>query len=723
MLYEEEQCFNDISYLIARLCLHQNEVLVNFYTQSTTKHPREFQVPTKYFVADKIPLINHSPNVLLRKRNIIADQLVICNSLEEKISTTPPSIHVNDSQMPSCTTQKSNNLSYEDIFLNKQILFKLAFSISDLAETEYDSYHIKYKVIGRLVRVCTKLIDTDFDSLLHPIIKCLDSNMYLTVFDTVNLQQPIFDPKQAFFIRECFNFIDQHGYKQQIKIAKDLFQSMLKNTTEIFAKYLPVTLAPNDSRKSSTISDQEKIEEAGIRMQALSHHIKILNYFASTPSIRKEFISLTIIDDILSIVRKGPFSLIHSQLYHANVGTIAWSLTLLYNLMFDKNLFKMLKEKDTLHICEKFHAAKNDTIHFTSKNITALLKQKDIDEIQDPYRLTKSYFYYLKNTLKQPNQKFQGIPLANTLNTLETISQNDDIKEEIAKDNHGFEMLSECACDPKFDEKTVQQPAMRIIFTVSCVGEIATEKIKEDDKLLKTIQKNTASTEISKERVANGIMWNIENERKFMENAIDKQERAKEIRTQLSRPSTPPQLTPAKIMKIGPKTAPIYNYIRGDYQEWEKLCPPSKPEPVPEESKEPEPFDLMISYCHAQRDICHRLYDCLVKDNYSVWIDKENMYGSVLESMAEAIERSNIVLMCISNKYKESNACQLEAKYAWKRKKKTIPVKVEEKYDPMGWLGLLCSDDTYIDFIKLGFDKAYKELLKEIQKIKNSDRK
>ncbi|CAF3318921.1 unnamed protein product [Rotaria socialis] len=322
--------------------------------------------------------------------------------------------------MPSCTTQKSNNLSYEDIFLNKQILFKLAFSISDLAETEYDSYHIKYKVIGRLVRVCTKLIDTDFDSLLHPIIKCLDSNMYLTVFDTVNLQQPIFDPKQAFFIRECFNFIDQHGYKQQIKIAKDLFQSMLKNTTEIFAKYLPVTLAPNDSRKSSTISDQEKIEEAGIRMQALSHHIKILNYFASTPSIRKEFISLTIIDDILSIVRKGPFSLIHSQLYHANVGTIAWSLTLLYNLMFDKNLFKMLKEKDTLHICEKFHAAKNDTIHFTSKNITALLKQKDIDEIQDPYRLTKSYFYYLKNTLKQPNQKFQGIPLANTLNTLES---------------------------------------------------------------------------------------------------------------------------------------------------------------------------------------------------------------------------------------------------------------------------------------------------------------
>ncbi|CAF4023334.1 unnamed protein product [Rotaria sp. Silwood1] len=125
--------------------------------------------------------------------------------------------------------------------------------------------------------------------------------------------------------------------------------------------------------------------------------------------------------------------------------------------------------------------------------------------------------------------------------------------------------------------------------------------------------------------------------------------------------------------------------IPSDYQGWDNLLSqPLKPKLAPEKTNKPETFDLMISYCHAQRDICHRLYDYLMNDQFHVWIDKENMYGSVLESMAEVIERSDVVLMCMSTKYKESNACKLEATYVWKRKKKAIPIKVEEKYEPTG---------------------------------------
>ncbi|CAF4634849.1 unnamed protein product [Rotaria sp. Silwood1] len=523
MLPEEEQCFYAISYLIAHLRLYRNETLVNLYAQTTTKHQRELELPMDYHVAAKVSLINHSSYVQLRKTKIIADRLLIDN-LVDKESSTVPVTKSNVGQISAYPVKKYENLSYEDIFLTKQILFKLACSISDLAENEYEPYHVKYKVMDRFVRLCTKLTETNIDLLLCPIVQCLHSKFYLTVFNIVNLRQPIFDPRQSFFIREY--------------------------------------------------------------------------------------------------------------------------------------LFKTLKEKNTLHICEKLHTAKDDTIHFTSQNLAIWLNQEEVDEIQDTYCFTKGYLYYIKNTLDQPNQTFHGIQLESTLKTFGTISQNENVQEEIVNDEQGIQLLAECVCDSKLDEKTVQQLAMRIIFMISFVGERAIEKIKEIDQLMENIVKATTLTEISKERTAKRMMWNLENEQKFIEQTIAEENNKQEMKTEL---------------------------IPSDYQGWDNLLSqPLKPKLAPEKTNKPETFDLMISYCHAQRDICHRLYDYLMNDQFHVWIDKENMYGSVLESMAEVIERSDVVLMCMSTKYKESNACKLEATYVWKRKKKAIPIKVEEKYEPTG---------------------------------------
>lgn len=309
-------------------------------------------------------------------------------------------------------------LSYEDIFLTKQTLSMLTLLISDLAENEYTEYHIKYKVVDRLVRLCTKLIDNDFDVLVQPVVQCLYSKFYLTLFDTVNLRQPTFSPKQSFFIRDCFDFIEQHGYKRRTEIAEKLCKPMLQNTISIFAKHLSII---KEANRFSKRCDKEK----GARMQAISDHIKLLNYFAITPSTRKEFLSFqTIIDEILSILNKQ--SLIDSvhknyQLYHVDVGVVAWSLILLYNLTFDKELFNFLKGNTNVQqICERLHTAKDDAIHFTSQNLATLLKQKDIDKIEDPYRLTNAYLYYLKNAVHQPNQSFHGIPLDRTLNSFES---------------------------------------------------------------------------------------------------------------------------------------------------------------------------------------------------------------------------------------------------------------------------------------------------------------
>ena len=127
-------------------------------------------------------------------------------------------------------------------------------------------------------------------------------------------------------------------------------------------------------------------------------------------------------------------------------------------------------------------------------------------------------------------------------------------------------------------------------------------------------------------------------------------------------------------------------------------------------------YDIMISYCHQDKTICHRLHKRLLADKFKVWIDLENMYGSTIARMAEAIENSQFILICMSEKYKSSSYCQLEAEYAFKSRRCFIPLIVENGYKPNGWLGMLTGLRMYVDFTKYDFEEAYEKLMVEIER-------
>ncbi|CAF5196558.1 unnamed protein product, partial [Rotaria sp. Silwood1] len=74
------------------------------------------------------------------------------------------------------------------------------------------------------------------------------------------------------------------------------------------------------------------------------------------------------------------------------------------------------------------------------------------------------------------------------------------------------------------------------------------------------------------------------------------------------------------------------------------------------------------------------------------------MRGSIIECMAEAIEQSRFVLICMSSNYKKSTNCKAEAEYAFNRKSKIIPLIVEPQYKADGWLGFLAGSKIYVDF-------------------------
>ncbi|CAF1947057.1 unnamed protein product [Rotaria magnacalcarata] len=126
-------------------------------------------------------------------------------------------------------------------------------------------------------------------------------------------------------------------------------------------------------------------------------------------------------------------------------------------------------------------------------------------------------------------------------------------------------------------------------------------------------------------------------------------------------------------------------------------------------------FDIMISYSHKDKDICKQLYEELVRIGYRIWIDFDQMYGNFVDAMAEAIEQSQTILICMSEQYRRSNYCRAEAQYAFQKQLNMVPILLQKHYKPDGWLAFLIGSLLYVDFTKHEYSKALDLLMKELK--------
>jgi len=132
-------------------------------------------------------------------------------------------------------------------------------------------------------------------------------------------------------------------------------------------------------------------------------------------------------------------------------------------------------------------------------------------------------------------------------------------------------------------------------------------------------------------------------------------------------------------------------------------------------------FDIMISYSHKDKEMCKKIYDELVRIGYRIWIDFDQMHGNVMDAMAQAIEHSNAIIICMSEHYQKSNFCRAEAQYGFKRNVKLIPILLQEHYRPNGWLSFLIGQLLYVDFIKHEFSVALQMLTTELKSKQSQD--
>jgi hypothetical protein len=122
---------------------------------------------------------------------------------------------------------------------------------------------------------------------------------------------------------------------------------------------------------------------------------------------------------------------------------------------------------------------------------------------------------------------------------------------------------------------------------------------------------------------------------------------------------------------------------------------------------------IMLSYAWAaKKNLVISLGKRLRDLGYDVWRDEEGssivppMSGDIVETMAEAIQNSLVIVVCVSPEYKESANCRAEAKYARAREGrgglKLIYVMMDENYHTKssprqvdGWLGFMVGTELW----------------------------
>ena len=107
---------------------------------------------------------------------------------------------------------------------------------------------------------------------------------------------------------------------------------------------------------------------------------------------------------------------------------------------------------------------------------------------------------------------------------------------------------------------------------------------------------------------------------------------------------------------------------------------------------------VMISYQWDAQEVLVEVKNKLQASGYRVWMDLEQMGGSTLEAMAKAVENAAVVLVCVSQRYKESPNCRSEAEYAYQLRKDIIPLMMQRNYTADGWLGMLVGTKLWIGF-------------------------
>ncbi|CAF0891793.1 unnamed protein product [Rotaria sordida] len=518
--------------------------------------------------------------------------------------------------------------------------------------------------------------DSDKDTLvllLDPILQCLTSSQYINTFTNLSQDKKSMTNIEKFFLLKCPSFLISYNGSRLEQIMEKLLSTMLPQYAGLLDKVVP---SAHNWKRSM--------------IRSVQYLLKTINHGANQFQINAKLVKkhLPLIDHVLTLLDEPIFyNNLQETLSNPETVFVDTASSFLVDMTSEPTI---LAEINRSHMTPAFLRLTSCEYEPLVRNVHTLIayttREEDIKEMRNPGQLLETIMKSLKTTLDQPMEDRSD--QEKLFETLKGLVQHDQMKDEIIKQN-AIPFLLECT--NKLDDKA-QILAFEILWSLTFreEGALALRSNRNFLNKIQTISKDSNSEPLKK--AVDGLVWKLVREPESLERLAKRQAEEQnaannmvETITEVIIDSTgQKQLVTRRVSSVAPDER-IFQY------------------------------DMMISYCHADKDLIYKINQYLVDQGFKIWIDLNNMYGPAMNAMADAVENSEFVIMCMSDSYKRSTYCQAEAEYAFNCKRRLLPLIVREGYRPDGWLGFMIGSRIYVDFGRFDFNTACEKLMTEIK--------
>ncbi len=123
--------------------------------------------------------------------------------------------------------------------------------------------------------------------------------------------------------------------------------------------------------------------------------------------------------------------------------------------------------------------------------------------------------------------------------------------------------------------------------------------------------------------------------------------------------------------------------------------------------------NIMVSFCQQDKRMCQRLINRLIEEGFSVWAEPIN--DEQQRDVSPQMNKSDCIILCISESSYQNQSCENEAKYAFQTGKLVFPVKIQN-HSLIDWQREVFEGKLFFQFFgsENHFDLEFRRLLLEI---------
>ncbi|XP_060595653.1 uncharacterized protein LOC132749773 [Ruditapes philippinarum] len=462
-------------------------------------------------------------------------------------------------------------------------------------------------------------------------------------------------------------------YKYRVECADIMIETKI---VDLFCDIIAYTY------KNGWVDEEGKKND--LKYAPLSKSLLILLNFSDCSDALTVYLSnkegfLELMTDILNGYRDRHLKVIEPPLKGTETNTLYSTLSIIHNLSMRESNIGRLRSQDLVNTLQPYLESSKDMYRLnTLASLAGIINEEECEIINTNKNLVMFLMLVLKNGLKDKRHRHRGWSCKESAFTIRSLARN-DANKKLLVELFAFELLVELGNKGNIAEQYESVAAIWALCFDKDNRTLVTSK--QELGVIELLVKLKLSEDADVKKACMGALWTL--------------------REDIN--SSPVET----YRKLGEELSQKYETHKSAFKRKGK-------QPKQDISRR-SGGHIMISYQWGHQEMLKIIRDRVKAHGYKVWMDIDQMGGSTLQAMADAVEGADIILMCMSNKYKNSPACRAEAEYAFQTRKKIIPLKMEQGYNADGWLGFILGAKLFFDFSgKYPFEDKMSGLIKEM---------